>query len=414
MTDSTNWTWGNPISGRVIAARVRQRQPEFAAQQTTVAIVRFDAPLNSDSFEYAKFDAARTSMEQKVKSFEALGCRTEQIPNLPFDIKPPEFEAIIDRLNNDPAIKGIIVQYPVPPKCKKLVEDIAPEKDLDALAANPPFSVPATSEGIVRLVEPFAADAVTAVVGARGFVGRGVVSQLLDRGFEVLAIDQSNLGFIPEDLLKVRDADIVVSATGQPELLDERHLTPYHRLVVDSGFIKLNEQLYGDVRNSARTIPQNYTPVPGGVGPTEMAVLMERLIRKELDPTVRAWELVDTQPLTYFTRPQVSQQQTAWAKTIYPTAIAAFLREAGPQSDSADNAEPVVQKHDYKLLLDRSTSILSVEGANDRGILATYNVDQNQVISATGLTQADLQTWREGQRRRQSKPNQPRKNQLEL
>lgn len=217
------WAWGNLISGRAIAARVRQSliqfQPQFAARGTTIAIARFQPPPDSNELELARFDAARTSMEQKIKSFEFLGCRTEQISTLPFNLNPPEFRAILDRLNRDPNVRGIIVQYPVSREVEPFVRRITPEKDLDALAAASPFGVPATSEGIVRLVEPFASNALIAVVGARGFVGRNVAEQLRDRGFNILALDQRDQGFVQDDLLRVRDADIVVSTTGQPELL---------------------------------------------------------------------------------------------------------------------------------------------------------------------------------------------------
>ena len=71
----------------------------------------------------------------------------------------------------------------------------------------------------------------------------------------------------------------VVSASGVPRLVDERHLKPKHKLVVDSGFVPLPNQLViGDVKRSAYNIPQNITPVPNGVGPMQMAVLLERII----------------------------------------------------------------------------------------------------------------------------------------
>lgn len=73
-------------------------------------------------------------------------------------------------------------------------------------------------------------------------------------------LDQRDPGFQLQDLLRVGDADVVVSVTGQPELLDERHLTPFHRVVVDSGYVPLGDRLYRDIRQSATSISQNYTP----------------------------------------------------------------------------------------------------------------------------------------------------------
>ncbi len=82
----------------------------------------------------------------------------------------------------------------------------------------------------------------------------------------------------------------MVSATGVQELLDERHLLPKHRLVVDAGFVPTSEQqILGDVKRSAYNIPQNLTPVPGGVGPLQMATLLERLVTVATGRDIEKW-----------------------------------------------------------------------------------------------------------------------------
>lgn len=399
MTDSA---WGYAVQGRSILAGVRQSliqfQPQFIARQTRIAILRFQPPPDLDEMDLARFDAARVSMEQKAKSFQFLGCQIEPIPPLPFDLPAPEFRAIIGRLNANPQIRGIIVQYPVDRLLAPLVREIAPEKDLDALSANSPFRVPATSAGIVRIVEPFATDALIAVVGARGFVGQGVVQQLRGRGLSVLELDQRDQGFVPEDLLQVRSADIVVSATGQPELLDEQHLVPYHRLVVDSGFINLGDRLYGDIRASARAIAQNFTPVPGGVGPTEMAVLMERLISKELTPAIEPWKLEDSQPINFLMRSQVQRQQQQWASAIFPIAIALFDRTFQRQPDTFQTDEAgaiVLPGRNYTLRFDPTIDLFAVEGTRGRGRLAAFRRSQGTLITAEGLTGVDAVNWQQ-------------------
>lgn len=402
MSDSFRWHWGYPIDGRAIAADVRrsliQFQPEIAARQSSVAIVRFDPPPNSSDSDRARFDAARVSMNQKIKAFEFLGCGIEQIEALPYDLAPPVFRDLIDRLNTNPQVRGIIVQYPVPRQVEPFVRQIAPEKDLDALSAASPFAVPATSEGIVRIVEPFAADAIIAVVGARGFVGQGVVQQLYDLGLSVLALDQRDAGFVPEDLLQVRNADIVISTTGQPELLDERHLVPAHRLVVDSGFTNLGDRIYGDIRASARAIAQNFTPVPGGIGPTEMAVLLERFVTKELAAQFNPWQLEATNPVVYLTRFQVQQQQQEWATTIYTSAVGLFNQKlsAEPNAFQTDeNGVLVLPGQNYSLRLDRVQNTFTIGGAKDRGTLAIYSLSQQAVTMARGLTATDAEAWKQ-------------------
>jgi len=403
--DLSRWFWGYPIDGRAIAADVRRSlirfQPAISARQNTVAIVRFEPPSNSSDSDRARFDAACVSMNQKIRAFEFLGCNTERIEALPFDLSPPAFRNLIDQLNRNPQIRGIIVQYPVSRLLEPFVGEIAPEKDLDALSASSPFAVPATSEGIVRIVEPFARDALIAVVGARGFVGQGVVQQLYDRGFSVLALDQRDLGFAPEDLLQVRNADIVISTTGQPELLDERHLVPDHRLVVDSGFINLGDRIYGDIRASARAIAQNFTPVPGGIGPTEMAVLLERFVNKELAAQFNPWQLEATNSVVYLTRSQVQQQQQEWAATIYSSAVEVFNHRLSTQPDTLqtdENGVLVLPGENYSLRLDRVQNTFAIEGTRGRGTLVLYDLSQETAMMARGLTAIDTETWVEFQR----------------
>ena len=94
--------------------------------------------------------------------------------------------------------------------------------------------------------------------------------------------------FDGDDLRQVRDVDIVISTTGRAGLLTAEHLHPRHRLVVDAGFVPHPDGPHGDVHPSAQHLPQAITPVPGGVGPIEMATLAERLtedrVRRILDP----------------------------------------------------------------------------------------------------------------------------------
>lgn len=105
-----------------------------------------------------------------------------------------------------------------------------------------------------------------------------------------------------DDLRRVADADIVISTAGSPHLLTRDHLGERHRLVVDAGFSPRGDRVvFGDVHPNAVTIPQYLTPVPGGVGPVEMAVLMERLVRQEVDLGLAAWRPC---PIAIAARPQ--------------------------------------------------------------------------------------------------------------
>ncbi|WP_299416283.1 hypothetical protein [Acaryochloris sp. IP29b_bin.148] len=182
----------------------------------------------------------------------------------------------------------IITRSFFPEGFQEKLSAISYEKDIDGLRDNNPiFQVSATSETIFRIVGPFVEDNdIVAVVGAKGFVGGGVIKLLEEGEITTLCLDYG------DDLLQTRNANIVISATGVPELLDERHITPEHRLVVDAGFIPLADSpILGDVNRSAYDIPQGITPVPGGVGPFQMATLMERLVAITCEKEFKPWTI---------------------------------------------------------------------------------------------------------------------------
>ncbi|MEU8030697.1 bifunctional 5,10-methylenetetrahydrofolate dehydrogenase/5,10-methenyltetrahydrofolate cyclohydrolase [Streptomyces sp. NPDC049099] len=273
-----------------------RRVIEPAGQQ--VAIIRFAAAAGDPPLWHLRMEAARVSAEQKVKAFSRLGFGVDHRLLTP-PVAPSEFADLLDAFNKDRKTAAVIVQFPPPPHLTPLVQRLDPAKDIDALLEDRSrYPACATADGIARLVTPFATDNPTvAVVGARGFVGRGVVRLLSNRGLQVRELDTG------DDLRAVHEADIVVSATGQPHILTPDHIRPHHRLVVDSGFMpRPDGSVAGDVRPDAATVPQYVTPVPGGVGPVEMAVLMDRIVRQEADAGLKPWQLPQ---VPYLTRHQV-------------------------------------------------------------------------------------------------------------
>ncbi len=355
--------WGNQILGRPILAQVKQDCQQFqtplSSQHKQISIIRFLPPSNISGVEASGYEAARISTEQKVKAFNYLRLSTMVHPLSP-ETSRQDFSELVERLNHEESTSGIIIQYPIPRLLRSLVDLIATEKDLDALRSDS-ISVPATAEGIVRLLEPFASsDATIAVVGGRGFVGSGVVRLLKERDLEYFIVEAE------DDLQRVRDADIVVSVTGQPELLDERHLSPRHRLVVDSGFIPMGNRIYGDVNETARSIPQHCTPVPGGTGPVEMAVLMERVIQRELNSELQPW--------TYTGMPYLNRDKVAEIQGIYP--IVRILIQV--KADSIDAIEPEMMRFrgkDYELVANSQDRTVKVLDQHGRGELLRFGFD---------------------------------------
>jgi methylenetetrahydrofolate dehydrogenase (NADP+) / methenyltetrahydrofolate cyclohydrolase len=296
--------FGQKIFGRYILQNTEEGLEQFSGaikeRKSRVAIVYCTMP-NSRSEPapaVSAFLAAEVSTRSKVKLFNSLGL-TVDVYQKDWKVPTREFESLLLKLDRDEATRAIIVQYPLRERLQPLLTTISKEKDIDGLWKGRELYGPATSEVIVRLVDSFLGDRpIVAVVGSRGFVGRGVISLLEQKEVSILPLDIRDKGFRPIDLFKVQDADIIVSATGTPELITEKHLRRHHRLVVDCGFAPRGNEVYGDVKKSAYTIPQHITPVPGGTGPMEMAVLAERVIEKELSLKVVPWRLEQKEFLT--------------------------------------------------------------------------------------------------------------------
>jgi methylenetetrahydrofolate dehydrogenase (NADP+) / methenyltetrahydrofolate cyclohydrolase len=304
MTDNFR-IGGRNLKNKLIEKFNSEYGERIAAVNLKVEILRFATPESKGQKRQiiSQYTAAEDSRKAKTESFRSIGIEVPEREFLPQDMQKKGFQKLINELNIDPSVNGIIIQYPVPEILEESIKIIMPDKDLDALSDNKGiFKFPATSEGIIRVVEPFLkSDSQVAVVGSEGFVGKGVEQILRGIGVAVIPIDKSLPDFEKYGLTGISDADIVVSVTGQPGILDERHLTEIHVLVVDGGYVPVKdadgkERKYGDVARSATGIPQFITIVPGGVGPIEMAILMERVIRQNIDPDVKSWKLEDYIP----------------------------------------------------------------------------------------------------------------------
>lgn len=279
-----------------VAAEYAKHKEEFEAKPNNrVQIIRFEVPDESDP-DWSKYRASQVSAEQKMKTFTTLGVKPEE-KVFPRTVSSKDFSAYIAAQNADAGVFGIIVQLPTPTHLKGDVGKIAPEKDLDALSAGKDraFQAPATADGVVRLVLAFWEEGQTVAVigggsdtgvGALGFVGGAVVELLRERGITVEVFEKG------DDLRDVKNHDLVVTAVGTPRVVTKDHLKAEHELVVDTGFIPETGggTVVGDVDESARSIPRYITAVPGGTGPVEMAVLMERAA-KLLDIEARTWEV---------------------------------------------------------------------------------------------------------------------------
>ncbi len=321
------------LSGREVLRSVSEDlasyRPQLQLRDRQVVVLRFPADVDDPLIWSARAEAARISAAQKVKAFSQLGI-TPVHHALPADLPAADFAAILDNFNHDPRTAALIVQLPVPPRLETFIDLLDPAKDLDGLLGERSLQPAcATADGIARLVMAFAADQPqVAVVGAAGFVGSGVVRLLTGADLPVIAIE------VGEDLGVLNQVDIVVSATGRPNLLTGEHIRSHHRLVVDAGFVPQPDgTIASDVASAAHGIAQYRTPVPGGVGPVEMAVLMERIVQLEVAPGLPPWKVP---PLPFLTRKEITANtsKSRSSRLLPPMRTPGSSRRGPGRSDS--------------------------------------------------------------------------------
>jgi methylenetetrahydrofolate dehydrogenase (NADP+)/methenyltetrahydrofolate cyclohydrolase len=208
--------------------------------------------------------------------------------DLPHSTTQTELLSLLERLNGDDSIDGILVQVPLPDHIDErvVIEAIDPAKDVDGfhpfnvgrLALRNPLMRPCTPYGVIRLLEmtginPKGQHCV--VVGASNLVGRPMALELLLAGATVTVCHRFTTGLEQH----VAAADILVVAVGKPGIVRGEWIKP-GAVVVDVGINRLPDgKLVGDVEfDVARQRASHITPVPGGVGPMTVAILMKNTL----------------------------------------------------------------------------------------------------------------------------------------
>lgn len=227
--------------------------------------------------------ASTVYVRNKAAACEKAGLHSEVI-RLPADITETDLLDVVKGLNVNPAIHGILVQLPLPGHldAAKVIETIAAEKDVDGfhisnaglLMTGQPLFRPCTPYGVMKMLESEnvtlrGAEAV--VVGASNIVGKPMAMLLLAAGATV-TICNSKTRDLPA---QTRRADILVVATGRPNMVTGDMVKP-GAVVIDVGINRLPDgKLTGDVDyETASQVASAITPVPGGVGPMTIAMLL--------------------------------------------------------------------------------------------------------------------------------------------
>ncbi|HDS1737393.1 MULTISPECIES: bifunctional methylenetetrahydrofolate dehydrogenase/methenyltetrahydrofolate cyclohydrolase FolD [Pseudomonas] len=271
------------IDGKAIAASLRQqiaqrvverRQQGLRTPGLAVILVGTDP-------------ASQVYVSHKRKDCEEVGFISQAF-DLPSDTTQQALTDLIDRLNDDPAVDGVLLQLPLPAHldASLLLERIRPDKDVDGfhpynvgrLAQRIPLLRPCTPKGIMALLEStgqdlYGMDAV--VVGASNIVGRPMAMELLLAGCTVTVTHR-----FTKDLAEhVGRADLVVVAAGKPGLVKGEWIKP-GAIVIDVGINRQEDgKLVGDVVYETALPRAGWiTPVPGGVGPMTRACLLENTL----------------------------------------------------------------------------------------------------------------------------------------
>lgn len=230
--------------------------------------------------------ASQVYVENKRKSCEEIGMFSKSY-DLPATTSEQSLLELIDQLNQDPTIDGILVQLPLPAHINStlVIERISPEKDVDGfhpynvgrLCQRIPTLRACTPYGVMKLLETTGIDFYgkhAVIVGASNIVGRPMALELLLAGCTVTVTHR----FTTDLKSHVQQADILVVAVGKPQFICGEWVKE-GAVVIDVGINRVDGKLQGDVQyEKAAERAAFITPVPGGVGPMTVAMLMQNTL----------------------------------------------------------------------------------------------------------------------------------------
>jgi methylenetetrahydrofolate dehydrogenase (NADP+)/methenyltetrahydrofolate cyclohydrolase len=231
-------------------------------------------------------DASQIYVRKKMQSSEEIGMKSE-LHLFPRNARQEEIIRMIEKLNSEKAVHGILVQIPLPSHMEeqKVLNSICPEKDVDGLttynlgnlfAGEAKFE-PCTPKGIIKLLESEnirieGGNAV--VIGRSNIVGKPIALMLLKRNATV-TICHSKTSDLKAHTGK---ADILVAAAGRPKLITG-DMVKEGAVVIDAGISRSGGKVVGDVDfERVKEKASHITPVPGGVGPLTVAMVLENTI----------------------------------------------------------------------------------------------------------------------------------------
>jgi len=264
------------IDGKALAAKVRE---EVAAEVAEVGALGLATVLVGDD------PASDVYIRGKQKAAQSVGIDAQDI-RLPAETTEEELLAVLAELNGDDAVDGILVQLPLPDHITeaKAIGAVDPAKDVDGfhplnaglLYLGRPALVPGTPLGIMRMLAEYEIEtkgAHAVVVGRSNIVGKPMAHLLL-QAHATVTICHSRTRDLARHTL---DADILVAAIGRLHVIGAEMVKP-GSTVIDVGMNRTDEGLFGDVDPAAAEHAAYMTPVPGGVGPMTIAMLLKNTV----------------------------------------------------------------------------------------------------------------------------------------
>jgi methylenetetrahydrofolate dehydrogenase (NADP+)/methenyltetrahydrofolate cyclohydrolase len=265
------------MEGRPLAERIRAQVAEEVRELGGLGLATVQVGENEASTVYLRLKH-RAAAEAEISSVDR---------KLPHEISQDDLLAIVAELNADDSIDGILVQLPLPNHIDeaRVIGAVDPVKDVDGfnplnaglLYLGRPAHVPATPLGIMALLAEYkiVLDGARAVVVGRSTIVGKPVAHLLLQAHATVTICHSHTDDLERHTL---DADVLVVAAGLPEVVTA-DMVKSGSAVVDVGINRVEGRLVGDVDPDAAARAAFLTPVPGGVGPMTIAMLLQNTVR---------------------------------------------------------------------------------------------------------------------------------------
>jgi methylenetetrahydrofolate dehydrogenase (NADP+)/methenyltetrahydrofolate cyclohydrolase len=224
--------------------------------------------------------------KSKQKACEEVGIKSN-LYTFPEDVKQEKLIDFIEDLNDDDSIHGIIVEMPLPKDLneKLILRTISPMKDVDGLnpitignlSVGNEFLVPATPKGIIRILEkmkiPVEGKEVV-IVNNSNVVGKPLALMLTNR-FATVTICHVKTKDLKSHMIKT---DILITAVGLPKLI-KKDMVKKDVVIIDAGIKRVDDKIVGDVDfDNVKNVASYITPVPGGVGPMTVAMVLENTL----------------------------------------------------------------------------------------------------------------------------------------